>query len=76
MDTARELMATKDSRLAGMEQMGLKVPERDEEVEKGLTRNLNALKVDAVKAIPEQNICKLASLGEQYTVSTFFANWS
>jgi hypothetical protein len=76
MDTVPELMATRDSPLVEMERMGLKVQERDGEVERGLTRNLSALKVDAVKAIPEQNICKSASLGEQYTVSTFVANCS
>lgn len=64
MDTAPELMAMKGSRPAVMELMGLKVPERDEEAEKALTRNLSAPRADAVKAIPGQNICKSKPLGE------------
>lgn len=72
MDTAPELMAMKDSRPAVMELMDLKVPGRDDEAEKALTRNLSAPKADAVKAIPEQNICKSESLSGQ--LSTFVTN--
>lgn len=64
----------KDSRPVVMELMDLKVPGRDDEAEKALTRNLSAPKADAVKAIPGQNICKSESLGEQYRVSTFLSN--
>lgn len=62
----------KDSRLAVMELTDLKVPGRDDEAEKALTRNLSAPKADAVKAIPGQNICKSESLGGQ--LSTFLTN--
>lgn len=66
MDTAPELMAMKDSRPVVMEPMDLRVPGRDGEAEKVLTRNLSAHKADAVKAIPGQNICKSKSLVEQH----------